>query len=557
MILSIGCIVFVLLIAYWWANAGVFDALMHFVCVVAAGCLALALWEPVTTTMLLSPSMVDYAWGISLGGLFLGLLGILRLASDKICSVRPRVARWADWVFGGLLGTASGVLTIGLVLIAIGHVAGARELAGYEGWKREPGDPAPRQTADGLGSVVALVVDGTGGFYNFVSGNAFAPFLGNASLATVRPGLAADGMSLLRDSVDGGKSRLGVTPDGVSIAGFYKDPSFALLKGGTGGYAVLISAKQSGFDAQSGFNLGASQARLIDGSTGASAFPVEFAQREEKSGDSLVRYAFRGDGDFLGTMSSSAESVACLVFPASAFGASKGPFFLQIKGLRLVLPDPTPGPEGMAKAVQSGGKAMQFASAVDAPTVPGDQLRLDNGVQGIMLDKNALPGSLKEDGGKLTGGAAERISRSGVAAGDVRYIDEAPGTKLVMLRCSGNSAVDLFDTDRTRKAATRAGAGAQPVLIDDKQNIFAPSGYIWRDEQRNEFEIYLEPPKEGFTLKRFARAATNGELFILYRVPEGVTLKLVALRDPARSMADAVMVGRCELKVESYAKKSG
>ena len=557
MILPLGCILFVLLIAYWWANAGVFDALMHLLCVIMAGALALALWEPVTTSLLLTPTLVDYAWGVSLGALFLVSLAALRFAMDKLTPMRPKVARWADWVFGGAFGLASGVLTIGLVLIAAGHVAGARELAGYEGWKREPGVPEPRQTADGLGLVVGGIVGGTGDFFNFVSGNAFAPFLGNASLATVRPDIAADGLSLLRDSVDAGKGRLGVTPEGLSVAGFYRDANFGLLGGGTGGFAVLLSAKQSSFDASGGFSLSASQARLIDGSSGASAFPVEFAQREEKSGDSLVRYKFRGDGDYLGTMTSSAESVACLVFPAAPFGASKGPFFLQVKGLRFALADPTPGPEGIAKAVQSGGKAMQLADAKDAPMVPADQLRLDNGVQGMMLDKNALPGSLKEDSGKLIGGAAERISRSGVAAGDVRYIDEPAGTKLVVLRCSGNSAVDLFDNDRTRKAASKAGPNGEPVLIDDKQNIFAPCGYIWRDEQRNEFEIYLEPPKEGFTLKRFARAATNGELFILYRVPEGVTLKLVALRDPARSMSDAVMVGRCDVKVESYGKKSG
>ena len=557
MILSIGCIVFVLLIAYWWANAGVFDAFMHLACVIGAGLLALALWEPVTTSFLMSPSLVDYAWGMSLGGLFLGALVSLRFVADKLCPVRPKLPRWADWVFGGALGLASGVLTIGLVLIAIGHVAGARELAGYEGWKREPGDPAPKQTADGLGSVVALCVDGTGGFYNLVSANAFAPFLGNASLGRVRPGIAADGMSLLRDSVDGGKGRLGVTPDGLSVAGFYRDPSYALLKGGSGGLAVLLSAKTPSFDNSGGFSLSASQARLIDGSTGESAFPIEFSQREERSGDSLVRYQFRGDGDYLGTMNSSAESVSCLVFPAAPFGNSKGPFFLQVKGLRFALPEPTAGTEGMAKAVQSGGKAMQLASADDAPIVPPDQLRVDNGVQGVLLDKNALPGSLKEDGGKLISGAAERISKSGVAAGDVRYIDEGSGTKLVTLRCSGNSAVDLFDNDRTRKAATKAGPNGQPVLIDDKQNIYAPCGYIWRDEQRNEFEIYLEPPKEGFTVRRFARAATNGELFILYRIPESTTLRLVALRDPSRSMADAVMVGRCDVKVESFSRKQG
>lgn len=554
MILSIACILFLALVTYWWGNQGVFDAFLHLTCVIVSAALAVALWEPVFMLAFHSPSMAEMGWGLSLGGLFLLFLFITRLITDKTCPVRPKVARWADWVFGSAMGLVAGALTFGLTLIAAGHVASARELAGFEGWKREPGQGVPHQT-DG-GNPAAVCATFAGSFLNMVSVNAFAPFVGSNSLALLRPDIAADGASLLRDSVDAGKSRLGVSADGVSIAGFYKDPSFG-LKAGSGAFAVLVSAKSSAFDAASGFNLSASQARLIDGSTGASVFPSEFSQREENSGDSLVRHTFDSDSDYLAAPATSQESISCLIFPAAGLGAAKGPFYLQIKGLRFALPAPTLGPEGMAKAVQSGGKAIRLADAGNAPQVPDSELRLDNGVQGVMLDKNALPGSLQERDGKLIGGAAERISRSGVTSGDVRYIEEPSGMRNVVLACSRDSAVDLFNVDRTRKDAEKVGPGGQPVLIDDKQNIYAPYGYIWKDEQRNEFEIYMEAPKEGLTLKRFNRAANSGQILIMYRVPVDTTIVAVALRDPSKSITEARMVGQAKLKVENVSRKSG
>lgn len=556
MILTLASLLAVLLIAYWWGNQGVFDALLHLICVIAAGALALALWEPVTTSFLLTPAMSEYAWGLSLGGLFLALLAILRLVVDKLCAVRPRVARWADWTVGSAMGLCSGVLTVGLVLIAIGHVATARELAGHDNWKRDPGSPTP--VATNRFAPPSLCMSLTAGFFNMVSHGGFSPFIGPGSLATLRPCIDADGDSLLRDTIEGGKGRLSVTEPGLSVSGFYRDPTFAVKGGGPGAFAVLINPKSPSFDGTSGFWLAASQARLIDGSDGQSVFPVEFSQREPTSGDSLVRYAFTGDASYLTTSGASAETVACLLFPSKPFGDSKGPFYLQVKGLRFALPAPTSGPEGIAKAVQSGGKTISVAAVGDdVPAIPENQLRVDNGVQGVMIDKNSMPGSLKEDNGQLLGGAAEHISKNESTQGDVRFIRESDEARIVRLICSRDTVVDLFNTDRTRKDAEKVGPNGQPVLLDATGNIYAPIGYIWRDEQRNEFEIYLdEEPKEGLTLRRFARAANSGELFILFRVPTGVTVKLVALRDPNKSMADARIVGKADLKVEAGPKKS-
>ena len=48
-ILVIG---FILLIAYWWANQGLLSAILHLVCVFAAGVLAFATWEPIASLCL-------------------------------------------------------------------------------------------------------------------------------------------------------------------------------------------------------------------------------------------------------------------------------------------------------------------------------------------------------------------------------------------------------------------------------------------------------------------------------------------------------------------------
>src|SRR5262245_38887130 len=97
-ILNIGVIGLVGLIAYWWSNQGAFSALLHFFCVVVAGAVALSLWEPVTTTWLLSGGFFDsYMWGISLIGLFAITLLILRVTLDKSVPANIELPPWMQW----------------------------------------------------------------------------------------------------------------------------------------------------------------------------------------------------------------------------------------------------------------------------------------------------------------------------------------------------------------------------------------------------------------------------------------------------------------------------
>lgn len=552
MILSIVIVVFVLLVAYWWGNAGAFDALLHFICVVAAALLAVALWEPLNAIAFLGGGFADYGWGLTLGGTFLIALTVLRLAADKLCPIRPAMPRWSDWAFGTPLGLLSGALTVGLLVIAIGHMSMKRELLGHEGWRRPTGAGEIAQ-AD-ASSPAAMVTGFTAGFLGMVSDGAMAPTLGKASLARWRPDIAADGVSLLRDSVEGGQGRLSVGPDGVSVVGAYFDPKFGLrdTKRGQGAYAVLLSVKRPGYDKGSGFNLSASQARLIDGASGRSVFPCEFAEGLPTSGDSLVRFEFTGDTAYVSTPPSTQESFVCLVFPASRLSRKTGaPLFLQLKGLRFQLPEPTADAAEMASAVATAGRKVTLAIGEDTPGIPGNELRVDSGLQGAIMDTNEMPGTLREQGGKLLGGASEHVSKPQSTRSVVRNFFESKEERIVMLRCTRGSTVDLFDADKTRKDASAAGYGAVPTLMDDAGNSYAPVGYVWNNERAQEFEVYFnETPDSGFTLDWFRRASAGGDLNLIYKVPVGRTIRTVVFSDPARSLKDARVVGKANLKVE-------
>ena len=135
--LNIVLIALVAMIAYWWANQGLFSAIIHLLCVIVAGAIALAVWEPVTVGLLLRGNAFDnYAWGVSLVGLFVAALLLLRLATNKLIPANVDLPHWANLGFGFPVGAASGVLTIGMLIIGMGFIQSEREIFGHVGSAR-------------------------------------------------------------------------------------------------------------------------------------------------------------------------------------------------------------------------------------------------------------------------------------------------------------------------------------------------------------------------------------------------------------------------------------
>ncbi|MCE9618867.1 MAG: hypothetical protein K8R92_03040 [Planctomycetes bacterium] len=556
MILSVLVALLVLLIAYWWSNQGVFDAFIHFVCVVIAGALAFALWEPVTVGFLLKGGGFDaYAWGVSLGGIFLVALFGLRFVFDSLTPKRPKLPRWANLSFGGVLGLLSGTLTMGITLIAVGHLSTTTELLGYYGWVRSPESQGRPMQSD-PNSPPSLAMAFTQGFYDFLSLGSFSPLMGDATLASHRPGIAADGGSLFRDSLRGGKGNSTLSPTGFAFTGAYFDPKYVLRDGTVGAYAVLLSFKPESFDHEGSFSLSASQARLIAPTAeGAIAeFPIEFSQEKKTdAGRSMIRYEFKTDSSYATLEDGKAEGSICLVFPAKPFLSANPPVkptMLSIKGLRIALPKLDPDALALGRAVENAGASVQIPPDETAPAIPADELEMNSSISGMLLSKNGLPGTLQEANGSIFTGAATHVTKNALAKGDVRSIAQDQGQKIVKLKISKDSVADLYNVDKTRKVAQKVGMGGVPMLVDTKGNLYEPFGYIWVNTLNDEWEIYLEPPNDGFTVKQFLRGENSGYIDVLYRLPLGVEISMAILRDPKQPLTSAKVLGTASLKIE-------
>ena len=184
MLINIVIVGLIGLIAYWWANQGFLSGLLHLVCVITAGAMALAWWEPITVDYLLSKSWWSGLMpGAAMLLTFIVTLVILRLAADKLAFANTRLPRPIDMVGGGVLGAASGVLTVGLLMLGVGFIDQPQAILGYTGWTRNQEGlvAAPEQRL--WLPVDAWVVR----FYETLSVGVLHPDLGGRPLAEWNP----------------------------------------------------------------------------------------------------------------------------------------------------------------------------------------------------------------------------------------------------------------------------------------------------------------------------------------------------------------------------------
>lgn len=136
---NIFVIIVVLLVGYIGVLRGFFSSLLHLVCVVVAGALAFAFWEPLAY-MILSKApqrgFLDFiefsAWAVALVVPFAVALAVLRIASDKLVPANARASTAGENVGAGLCGALSGIIVAGVMIIAIGTMRFKPEQFGYQ-----------------------------------------------------------------------------------------------------------------------------------------------------------------------------------------------------------------------------------------------------------------------------------------------------------------------------------------------------------------------------------------------------------------------------------------
>ena len=184
--MNILVIVILLAMGYVGVVKKFFSSLLHLACVVAAGAIAFAFWEPLSYLVLnKAPNrgffdFLEYSsWAIGLIVPFAVSLAVLRVATDKLAPSNAVAANVPDAIGGGICGIGSGLITAGIVVIAIGTMGFKPDEFGYR--PVSYGTPTSLQRTGGLVVPVDRLV---GGFYEKASEASFGT---TNSLAKWRP----------------------------------------------------------------------------------------------------------------------------------------------------------------------------------------------------------------------------------------------------------------------------------------------------------------------------------------------------------------------------------
>ena len=139
MFMNLISIAIILGLGYLWVTRGFFSALLHLGCVIAAGAIAFAFWEPISMFLLSkAPTsgfltfVGDAAWGLGLALPFVISLALLRVATDKIAPGNIIIEDTMDSIGGGICGAMIGVITAGMFVISVSFLRVPTKFMGYQ-----------------------------------------------------------------------------------------------------------------------------------------------------------------------------------------------------------------------------------------------------------------------------------------------------------------------------------------------------------------------------------------------------------------------------------------
>ncbi|RPG19380.1 MAG: CvpA family protein [Phycisphaera sp. TMED9] len=514
MLINALAVVFALLCVYWFAfKEGFFSSVVHLLCVIVAGALTFAFWEPLALAMLDSSGAREWAWGVSFLALFSIFLFILRLSANFAIPEKINFPNLVDMLGGGVTGACTGVLTVGMLMLGVGFLP-VGDLGGV-GFRRDgSGQPTTR------GTVVPFAAM-TERFYAGLSKGAFAPMTNSGNLAASYPEIARQAWALQRDTDERGRIELTAAPSDLTVGTPYKG---AFGKSGEEFYVVPVKVSKSGFHRGASFVLSASQARLVGAASGKqtakSVFPTQW-----REGGKV--YPFDGQTNYATNLPGAQEVALQLAFPAGKL-EGQTPSFLLFKGLRVPL-----GPASDDVAVLgSGGNGGGAIYDKNAPFVPAPYV--ETGTQlGVLFNKNDAPSGMEISDGAVT--FADGVDVPSYTQGNpsrslrVERVYELPGTKVVRVDVSrGKSPIDIWGDVRNT-----AGEDAKLVIVDSDGNTYDAIGWLHKKTSDRLMHIKVDDRNGVDSIGAVPMLSSAGKdsLVLLFRVPKGRDVKAIMLGD--------------------------
>jgi hypothetical protein len=207
--------------AYVWCTRGFFSALLHLMCVFAAGAIAFGVWEPLAYLILekapdrgFGSWLADMPFAIALVIPFAVSLFIIRSVVDKLLPANAQCDTAVDYVGGGICGLLSGVITAGVVMIGINYLRVKPSWGGYtpvvfSGSTRGALEKSPDKMVPWVDRITA----------NLYSNLSFTTLRTGEPLGRYYPDIVGAG-GANRQTFEG-KGRTGIKPEAVDLVGWY------------------------------------------------------------------------------------------------------------------------------------------------------------------------------------------------------------------------------------------------------------------------------------------------------------------------------------------------
>ncbi|MBX3376349.1 MAG: hypothetical protein KF678_05035 [Phycisphaeraceae bacterium] len=565
--------------AYVWCTRGFFSALIHMVCVIAAGAIAFGVWEILADLLRESaPDRGGFAWlsGAALGlGLALPFaisLAVLRGVIDKILPANAQCEKALDYVGGGVCGAVSGIISAGIVVLSAGMLRVEPDFLGYQAASYTGG--AGRGSIEKNKETFVPWVDRiVAGMYSHLS---LTTLRTGEPLAKHYPDLATY-PGELRLTFEG-KSRNTVKRRDVSLLMWYtvgdqakgappnvilsdkwsaspqkfSDLDGELISGNHYIAGFTVKFKAAARERIGSTYVGNSQVRLVVESTEDDGEPERRALHpiavvSRTASATRVAYSrFRYDSDNMYISSVGAESEPTFAFEFAVPAGFK-PVAFFVKGVRFGVEDTAPGKKydsvsqrdreieegdfphmgGVGPILDAEGKPIQDTTS--GPTISTTPVTVTASIGFVIQKGTEGPRLTVVDDGKgwaIQDGTTS-ISRS--RGGNTSGLDKA--LRIERFAVNSDTAlvkVLLTPTQRPEEFVRdleTADPNALPVLEDINGVTYQAVGWIYRDSSKTEIRYTQANPIKSFNeIPRVTRNTPDKELTLLFVVNNGVDL---------------------------------
>lgn len=603
MLWTIFALAAVLVLTWVWVIRGFFSAFLHLLCVLAAGAVAFAVYEPITLLILNNAPdrgffiiLRDTAHGIALGMSFAISLVIFRVIVDKAVPANLKFNDNIEYIGAGVCGLGTSIITVGFILMSMSMMRFAADKPTRSLVFTQEGAGARGSVVRNTSPFRPYVDEWTVQIYSLMSRGTLAT---NEPLAKWHPNFNEMGSAMRTNYMN--RSRNVSTPDefrviqwyalgdidrGGNLSDLMRDRWSAnpqrviglnneeISNGYVAGIVVEFdsSARELGGGAK--IVLGNAQVRLIaeQGDTGYTrAFHpsavISQAEAEEKT---LARFRFDADESFIASVGGGAKAVMAFDF---ALPRTYRPIAIYIRGVRKELSkEPNTTFTSVAQrddaitTFEYGGVDLSELNSQYATLLETRRGRQDLRPEDYHLYMQAnLPGRLLLKKGTERGLQAFKgdNDRSYAIVGGVEQYTTAslrgqfidPGLRISGFAETDDIRIVQVDVGRDSPLALNGevfqnlSGNQAPMLVDDQGQLYPPVGYVCVEDANTFIGFTPGQPINDLSSLPFtvSRSRATQDTFFVYRVSAGVTI--VAM------VADDMVVATWEPGVEVEARR--